>query len=195
MSAGPNRRVVSLLAALVFSMGLLSFAAVPLYDLFCRVTGYGGATSRADAAPAEATHRPITIRFDGSVTSDMPWDFFPAQRTMELNIGQTGLAFYTASNPAPVAIAGTAAFNVLPYAAGEYFTKIDCFCFTIQVLEPGETVQMPVTFFVDPAILDDPVLKDLREITLSYTFSTTEMPEDQLSLATTAGIQDKTQTN
>lgn len=183
------------LAFLVLAMVSLSFASVPLYDWFCRVTGYAGTTTVAETGSDTVLDRKILVRFDGSVTSEMPWVFRPAQTTMELKIGETGLAFYEAYNPTGEVVAGTAAFNVLPYAAGEYFTKIDCFCFEIQVLQPGERVMMPVTFYVDPAIVNEPELPNLKEITLSYTFSVTDIPEEQVLLADQAAIQDKTTTN
>jgi cytochrome c oxidase assembly protein subunit 11 len=190
-----NKRTVVWLAVLVLTMVSLSFASVPLYGWFCRVTGYAGTPTTAVQGSDTILERTITIRFDGSVTSEMPWIFRPAQTTMELRIGETGLAFYEAYNPTDKAIAGTAAFNVLPFAAGEYFTKIDCFCFEIQVLQPGERVMMPVTFYVDPAIVDEPEAPNLKEITLSYTFSVTDMPEDQVSLADGLANEDNTTTN
>ena len=195
MTAPANNRTVVWLAALVASMVALSLVSVPFYSWFCRVTGYAGTPTTAEQASDTVLDQWITIRFDASVTSEMPWEFHPAQVTMDLKIGETGLAFYEAYNPTDHAIAGTAAFNVLPYDAGEYFTKIDCFCFEIQVLQPGERVMMPVTFYVDPAIVDEVELPGLKEITLSYTFSVTEMPEEQVSLADQAAIQDKTITN
>ncbi len=195
MSDRSKTRTVRWLAFLVLAMVSLSFASVPLYDWFCRVTGYAGTTTVAETGSDTVLDRKILVRFDGSVTSEMPWVFRPAQTTMELKIGETGLAFYEAYNPTGEVVAGTAAFNVLPYAAGEYFTKIDCFCFEIQVLQPGERVMMPVTFYVDPAIVNEPELPNLKEITLSYTFSVTDIPEEQVLLADQAAIQDKTTTN
>lgn len=178
---GKNRTLV-LLVAVVVTMGSLSFAAVPFYNWFCRVTGYGGTPSRADAAPDTILDQTVRIRFDASVDKNMPWRFKPVVRTMDLRIGETALAFYEAYNPTDRVIAGTASFNVFPDTAGGYFTKIDCFCFTEQVLQPGETVQMPVSFYVDPSIVDDPDGKFVREITLSYTFYETPLPEEQAAL-------------
>ncbi len=195
MSVDPKRGTAFWLVTLVTVMVSLSFASVPLYDLFCRVTGYGGTTTVAETGSDVILERKITIRFDGSVTSDLPWEFRPVQTTMELKIGETGLAFYEAHNPTTETIAGTATFNVLPYAAGEYFAKIDCFCFKIQVLRPGETVLMPVTFYVDPKIVAEAELPGSKEITLSYTFSMTDLPEEQVSLAEPPAIQDNTTTN
>jgi cytochrome c oxidase assembly protein subunit 11 len=126
----------------------------------------------------------VTVRFDGSLERGMPWTFKPVERTMELRLGEVGLAFYEAHNPTDRPIAGTASYNVAPYAAGGYFSKIDCFCFEMQVLQPGETVLMPVTFYVDPAIVNDAEAGGIKNITLSYTFHQTELPEEQASLAT-----------
>lgn len=190
-----RERTAMWLAALALTMVGLSFASVPLYSWFCRVTGYGGTTTTAQAGSDTVLDREIVVRFDASLDANLPWHFRPAQNTMKLRIGETGLAFYNARNLSDRPIAGTAVFNVLPYAAGEYFTKIDCFCFSIQVLQPGEEVIMPLTFYVDPAIIDEAELPDLREITLSYTFSETDMPEKQVSLEPQSAIQDKTSTN
>ena len=178
---GKNRTLVQLVA-LVATMASLSFAAVPFYDWFCRVTGYAGTPSRAEVAPDTILDQRVKIRFDATVDKNMPWSFKPVVRSMELRIGETGLAFYEAHNPTDRVIAGTASFNVFPDTAGGYFTKIECFCFTEQVLQPGETVQMPVSFFVDPAIVDDPDGKFVHEIMLSYTFHQTPLPEDQAAL-------------
>jgi len=178
---GKNRTLVQLVAV-VLTMGSLSFAAVPFYSWFCAVTGYGGTPQRAEAAPGDVLDQTVRIRFDASVDQNMPWSFKPVVRTMDIRIGETGLAFYEAHNPTDRVIAGTASFNVFPDTAGGYFTKIDCFCFSEQVLQPGETAQMPVSFFVDPAIVDDPDGKFVHEITLSYTFHQTPLPDEQAAL-------------
>jgi cytochrome c oxidase assembly protein subunit 11 len=178
---GKNRTLVQLVGV-VLTMGSLSFAAVPFYDWFCRVTGYGGTPQVAEAASDTILDQTVRIRFDASVEAGMPWEFKPVVRTMDIRIGETGLAFYEATNPTDRVIAGTASFNVFPDTAGGYFTKIECFCFTEQVLQPGETVQMPVTFFVDPTIVEDPDAKFVHEITLSYTFHETPLPEEQAAL-------------
>lgn len=178
---GKNRTLVQLVTVVV-TMASLSFAAVPFYSWFCKVTGYGGTPSRAEVAPDTILDQVVKIRFDASVDQNMPWSFKPVVRTMDIRIGETGLAFYEAHNPTDRVIAGTASFNVFPDTAGGYFTKIDCFCFSEQVLQPGETVQMPVSFFVDPAIVDDPDGKFVHEITLSYTFHQTPLPEEQAAL-------------
>jgi len=180
---GPQRTVVQTVGV-VAVMASLGFASVPLYDLFCRVTGFGGVTQEADAGSDTILDQTIKVRFDATVDSGMPWTFKPVQREMELRIGESGLAFYEAHNPTDRPVAGTASYNVFPYDAGGFFTKIDCFCFTEQVLQPGETVQMPVTFFVDPEIVEDRDAKHVHTITLGYTFYETELPTQQAQLAT-----------
>ncbi|PWE33327.1 cytochrome c oxidase assembly protein [Maritimibacter sp. 55A14] len=178
---GQRKTVYSLLAVLAV-MGSLSAAAVPLYNWFCRVTGYGGETNTAVAAPEKALDQTITVRFDASLESGMPWQFRPMQKEMTLKIGEEGLAFYEAYNPTDRRVAGTASYNVAPFSAGYYFSKIECFCFTEQVLEPGERVQMPVSFYVDPGIVDDREAKYAHTITLSYTFHETDLPQSQAGL-------------
>jgi cytochrome c oxidase assembly protein subunit 11 len=160
---------LSLVAFVAFMVGL-SFAAVPLYRMFCQVTGYGGTPQRAEAAPGEVLDRTVRVRFDANVAKGFPWRFTPAQQTMDVKIGETALAFYKAANPTDAPVSGTAIFNVVPEQAGRYFTKIECFCFQQQTLAAGQNVDMPVTFFVDPKIVDDLDTKSISEITLSYTF-------------------------
>jgi cytochrome c oxidase assembly protein subunit 11 len=161
-----------LVAAAMLALG---FAAVPLYRLFCQVTGFAGTTMRVTQAEAAkvrpAAGRTISIRFDGNIARGLPWDFRPAQVTETVTIGERDMAFYIARNKAARPITGTASFNVSPEQAGKYFNKIECFCFTEQTLRPGEEVRMPVIFFVDPAILNDPDARDVEQITLSYTFN------------------------
>ncbi|MCL4105205.1 UNVERIFIED_CONTAM: hypothetical protein GTU68_018912 [Idotea baltica] len=176
-------------------MGSLAWASVPLYDWFCRVTGYGGATNTADAGSDMILDQTIKIRFDASLDRDMDWQFRPMQREMEIRIGETGLAFYEAYNPTDRPIAGSASYNVAPYATGSYFAKIDCFCFEEQVLQPGERVQMPVTFFVDPEIVDDREAKFANHITLSYTFYEIDLPEDEAQAALISDDADLTEVN
>lgn len=175
----PNRnsRLATGLVTVVVVMLGLSYAAVPFYNWFCSVTGYGGTTGVAEAESSEIVDKVITVRFDGSLEAGMPWTFHPVARTMDLKIGETGLAFYEAYNPTSEPMAGQASYNVTPFAAGEHFIKIACFCFNMQVLEPGERVEMPVTFYVDPDILEDPEAKNLNEITLSYTMHRADLPE------------------
>lgn len=179
---GPKKTVAQTVA-LVLVMGGLAWASVPFYDWFCRVTGFGGVTNVADAGASEILDETITIRFDASLERDMPWEFRPVERTMKIRIGETGLAFYEAYNPTDHPVAGSASYNVTPYSAGVYFSKIQCFCFEEQVLMPGERVQMPVTFFVDPEIVNDREAKHAHTITLSYTFYEIDLPEGQAALA------------
>ena len=140
MSGQSHTRTVVKLVSVVAGMGALAWASVPLYDLFCRVTGYAGTTQQAAGESDVILDQEITIRFDASTGAAMPWDFEPAQLKKTLRIGATGLAFYEATNPTDRPVTGTASFNVTPLSAGQYFTKIDCFCFTEQTLQPGETV-------------------------------------------------------
>ncbi len=165
-----NRRVAVSAAFMAVAMIGVSFAAVPLYDMFCRVTGFGGTTQVADAAPGAVSERMITVRFDASINRKMPWRFEAPEAAVALPVGESGLAFYRAKNPTDRTITGTATYNVSPPEAGIYFSKIDCFCFTEQVLAPGEAVDMPVSFFIDPEILTDREMDDVKTITLSYTF-------------------------
>ncbi len=185
MPRGPQRTAVQLAGVVVLMVGL-SFAAVPLYDWFCRTTGFAG-TPRVAAAPSQGiTEQTVTVRFDASVAHDMPWQFRPLQREMTMRLGETGLAFYEAYNPTDRVVAGTASYNVTPDSAGYFFTKIDCFCFQMQVLQPGERVQMPVSFYVDPAMATDREGRFVRNITLSYTFHVTDLPEEQANLSPVA---------
>ena len=163
---------------LVVVMGGLAWASVPFYDWFCRVTGFSGVTAVASGDSEIILDKTIKIRFDASLERDMPWDFKPVQREMTLRIGETGLAFYEAYNPTDRPVAGSASYNVAPFDAGGFFAKIDCFCFEEQVLQPGERVQMPVTFYVDPAIVEDSDAKYAKSITLSYTFYEIELPQE-----------------
>lgn len=170
MSEQNHKKTLVPLIGVIAGMTAMAWAAVPLYDLFCRVTGYGGTTQIASAASDEILEQMVTVRFDASTARDMPWTFKPVNTTMKIRIGETGLAFYEAHNPTDHPVAGTASFNVTPLNIGEYFAKIECFCFTEQVLQPGETVMMPVTFYVDPEMVSDPEAADTHTITLSYTF-------------------------
>jgi cytochrome c oxidase assembly protein subunit 11 len=163
-------RVALLLAGLVACMVGLAFAAVPLYRLFCQATGYGGVPQRAEQAPAAALDRTIRVRFDANVDRGLPWSFAPVDREIEVKIGETALAFFKASNDSDKPVTGTAVFNVVPEIAARYFAKIECFCFKEQTLAAGSSIEMPVTFFVDPKIVEDDDTKNMGEITLSYTF-------------------------
>ena len=165
-----NTVVGVIMAGVVAGMVGLAFAAVPLYDMFCRVTGFGGTTQTATQLPGAIGDRVIRVRFNADVASDMPWRFEPAQLEMSVRVGEGGLAFYRAHNTAATPVTGHASFNVTPLKAGAYFSKVACFCFTEQTLGPGQSVDMPVQFFIDPDIVDDPTLDDVRTITLSYVF-------------------------
>jgi cytochrome c oxidase assembly protein subunit 11 len=167
-----NRRSAALAALMALAMVGLGFAAVPLYRLFCQVTGFGGTTMRATEAdlPTRASSVQVAVRFDANTASGLPWRFGPEQPVQRVAVGARDMAFYYAQNLTDRPVTGRAVFNVSPDQAGKYFNKIECFCFTEQTLKPGERVRMPVTFFVDPAILDDPDTKDIQQITLSYTF-------------------------
>lgn len=160
---------VAALVAVLAGMGGLTYAAVPLYQLFCRVTGFGGTTQVAEAAPETIADRVITVRFNTDVGRDMPWRFRTPQRAMTVRVGEVAIAYFSAENPSDESVTGTAVFNVTPFKAGPYFSKIACFCFDEQTLAPGERVEMPVTFFIDPAIMDDVNVDDVNTITLSYT--------------------------
>ncbi|WP_290774938.1 cytochrome c oxidase assembly protein [Hoeflea sp.] len=165
-----NMRIVVACSAFVASMIGVSYAAVPLYQLFCQVTGYGGTTQRVEQMSETVLDRKIKVRFDANVAGGLPWDFKPVEREVELRIGETIQIGYTAENTSDQSTFGQATFNVTPMSAGAYFNKIQCFCFTETELKPGETLDMPVVFFVDPAIVDDLDAKDVTTITLSYTF-------------------------
>lgn len=175
---GPQQRrhgIVALsLVGLVAAMVGLSFAAVPLYRMFCQATGYGGVPQRAEHAPAEILDRTIRVRFDANVDHGLSWTFAPVERVIEVKIGETALAFFKASNISASPVTGMAVFNVSPEIAGRYFTKIECFCFKQQTLAAGASVEMPVTFFVDPKFVEDEDTKNIAEITLSYTFYRTD---------------------
>jgi cytochrome c oxidase assembly protein subunit 11 len=172
-----NPRVAAIAGSAVIGMLGLAYASVPLYSMFCQVTGFGGTTQRADVAPESATDKFITIRFDANTAGSLGWNFHPVQTVLKVKIGEQNLAHYSATNTADRVLTGTAVFNVTPAEAGAYFNKIECFCFTEQTLKPGETADLPVDFFVDPAILDDPDSKSISEITLSYTFFPVDKPD------------------
>ncbi len=188
---GAKRTVVQLVTVVVV-MGALSWASVPFYSWFCKVTGFGGVTNVVETASDVILDRDMTIRFDGTTDPSLPWSFKPVQREMTVKIGQTALAYYEATNTSSRPVAGQATYNVVPYEAGGFFDKIECFCFTEQVLQPGETVVMPVSFFVDPAIVDDRDAKYVHTITLSYTFFEIPLPnQDTAALSDTAPADTK----
>lgn len=167
-----NLRVGLIAVLIALAMLALGFAAVPLYRMFCQVTGFGGTTMRSATgiAPGEVVGKIVNVRFDANVSPSLPWRFAPEKTVARVAIGARQMAFFTATNLSNVPVTGTATFNVTPEQAGPFFTKIQCFCFTSQTLKPGETVRMPVIYYVDPAILNDKDARELNEITLSYTF-------------------------
>lgn len=182
-----NNRMLALLGSMVVGLTFTTIVIIPpFYDWFCRVTGFGGTTSVAETGADTVLDQTVKVRFDASLEQGMPWTFKPVERSMDIRIGETGLAFYEAHNPTDRPVAGTATFNVYPFSAGGYFTKIACFCFTEQVLQPGETVLMPVSFFIDPAMAENSEGQFVREIMLSYTFHETPLPEEQAALDTPA---------
>jgi cytochrome c oxidase assembly protein subunit 11 len=171
-----NRRVAALAGATAMTMLGLAYASVPLYRLFCQVTGFGGTTQIADAAPVRTTDRTIAIRFDANIAGSLGWTFVPKQLEMTVKIGEQGMATYRAVNTSDRELTGTAVFNVTPVSAGVYFNKIQCFCFTKQTLAAGESADLPVVFFVDPAIASDAGTNKIGAITLSYTFYPVDQP-------------------
>ncbi len=185
-----NAKIALLCVGIVAGMIGLAYASVPLYDLFCRVTGYGGTTSVSTTAADTILDSEVVVRFDASLNSGMPWDFAPVAPSQRLHIGEQAMAFYRAHNPTDRAVVGTATFNVTPFEAGQYFVKIDCFCFQEQVLGPGETANMPVSYYVDPAIADDPYLRNLKTITLSYTFFEMDDPSEESLKKMAAALPD-----
>lgn len=173
----PNRFLALGLLAIALAMVGMAFAAVPLYRIFCQQTGYGGTTQRAEAPSSTVADRTITVRFDANMSSDLDWSFWPVQRQMKLKIGENKLAFYKAVNRTGKPLTGSATFNVTPEIVGSYFSKIECFCFTEQTLAAGQEADLPVSFFIDPAILEDPDASRIDEITLSYTFFKVEQTD------------------
>ena len=165
-----NMKVFAVCGAIVAGMVGMAYAAVPLYDLFCRVTGYGGTTQIAQYDSSQILDREITVRFDASNARGFPWEFEPLQREMTVRVGETALAFYRATNTTSRPVTGVASYNVTPFKMGPYFSKLECFCFTEQTLQPGESMDMPVIFFVDPLMDEEGRLDDVRTVTLSYTF-------------------------
>ncbi|MCK6451475.1 MAG: cytochrome c oxidase assembly protein [Alphaproteobacteria bacterium] len=187
--AARNRRLMLVCVVVVAVMVGMSFASVPLYRLFCQVTGFGGATQRADKAPDTVLDRVVTVRFNADTDPSLPWSFRPAQREVRVRLGEQALAFYTARNFGHEPITGTATFNVTPEKVGGHFDKIQCFCFTQQTLAPGQSAELPVSFFVDPSLAKDPNLDDIKVITLSYTFFRARKPEQPRVSAAPGGAR------
>ncbi len=165
-----NRKVAIIVGGVVLGMVGMAYAAVPLYQIFCQITGYGGTTQRAELIDTRVIDRPMTVRFVANVHRDMPWEFKPKQISQTMKIGEQTMAYFEAYNPTDHTIVGRATYNVAPHKAGGYFNKIDCFCFTEQILKPGERVDMPVLYYIDPEIDQDINLREVTEVTLSYTF-------------------------
>ncbi len=178
-----NRRTAGIDVLVVSGMLGLSYAAVPLYETFCRVTGWGGTTQQTAAFSDTVLDRKITVRFDASTAKGMPWSFKPLQVSQTVHIGESGLAFYEATNTTNEPIVGTASFNVQPAKTGVYFMKVECFCFQEQLLKPGESMKMPVTYYIDPEMVKNDRLDEVREITLSYTFYRNEVAEQRMRTA------------
>ncbi|MBX3560971.1 MAG: cytochrome c oxidase assembly protein [Sphingomonas sp.] len=176
--AARNRRTAAIFALVVAAMVGLAYASVPLYQLFCQVTGFGGTTQmRVGTEAPGAVGRLISVRFDANVSPALGWEFRPVDTHRQVAIGARNIALYTARNVSDRPLVGTATFNVTPSQAGQHFAKVQCFCFTEQRLEPGQEMRMPVVFYVDPAILNDPSARDISEITLSYTFYPVDQPQ------------------
>jgi cytochrome c oxidase assembly protein subunit 11 len=181
------RRTALIAGAVVAGMTGMAFAAVPLYDAFCKVTGYGGTTQEAQAAPTQILDQRIEVRFDANTSPDLPVEFAPKQNSETLRIGETGLAFYRVRNLSNEPVVARATYNVTPHVAGQYFAKLECFCFTDRVIAPGAEADLPVVFFVDPEIVSDPDTAEIETLTLSYTFFRSTSPEAQALLEAAEG--------
>ena len=178
--------VAAVCALLVLSMAGLSFAAVPLYRLYCQVTGYQGTTQKAEKASDIVLDRVVKVHFDANTAAELPWTFEPMQSSLEVKVGENTLAFYKATNNSDKPTTGTAVFNVTPDSVGTHFNKVQCFCFTEQRLEPGQSIEMAVSFFVDPAFVTDEETKNLSELTLSYAFYPVAEPKKKEGQAAAA---------
>ena len=172
-----KKKTIFYLVFLVLFMASASFLSVPFYNWFCKVTGYGGATNVAQKESDIISDKVISVRFDASLEKGLEWEVKPVQRNMTLNLGETGLAFYEAYNPTDKPIAAQASFNVVPFSVGNFFNKIECFCFTEQILQPGEKIKMPVSLYVDPDLINNLESKNVTSVTLSYTFYEIDLPE------------------
>lgn len=174
-----NAKLATNLLALTLGMLMLAYASVPLYRLFCNVTGFGGTTKTAGIRThSTMLNRIITVRFNAETDAKLPWEFKPDQNSVQVKVGEEKLVSYLAKNLSNKPITGRAVYNVVPFKAGAYFMKIECFCFQNQILNPNESVHMPISFFLDPSLADDPDMKDVKEITLSYTFFPATSKED-----------------
>ncbi|WP_409432169.1 cytochrome c oxidase assembly protein [Litorimonas sp. RW-G-Af-16] len=186
---GSNTKTLKILTGVAIGMLGLGFASDPLYDTFCKVTGYAGTTRVAEENLSEVIDRTVVVKFDSNTASGLPWKFIPDQRDMTVNLGASGLAYYTAKNTSPVPITGIANFNVTPIKAAPFFIKTDCFCFEEVTLQPGQEMPLPVLFFVDPQLNDDDRLSDVKEITLSYTFFESGNQTDATKKAASSGVE------
>ena len=180
-------KTVVLLGSLVFLMGSASFLSVPFYNWFCKVTGYGGTPTISIVDSTVVLDNKISVRFDVSLERGLAWQIKPQEREIVMNLGQTGLAFYEAFNPTDRPIAAQASFNVVPFSMGSYFNKIECFCFTEQVLMPGERIEMPVSFYVDPEMVENIEARNVKSVTLSYTFYEIDLPDSSVKLEEVSG--------
>ncbi len=165
-----NKKTLVILSGVGIAMLGLGFASDPLYDTFCKVTGYGGTPKIADENLSEVIDRTVTVEFDSNIAQDLPWKFRPDQRRMDVKLGQSGLAYYTIENISDEVVTGVANFNVMPVKAAPFFIKTDCFCFEEQTIQPGESLSLPVIFFVDPQLDEDSRFDEIKTMTLSYTF-------------------------
>lgn len=181
MLTSANHRVAAICIAVIVGMVGMAYASVPLYRMFCQFTGFAGTTQRATKPSTEILDRIVTVRFDANVGPGLNWDFTPVQHTVKVRIGENALAFYKVTNRSDKPVVGTATFNVTPDQAGGFFNKIECFCFTEQRLDPGESAELPVSFFIDPAIVNDPDGATIQYITLSYTFFPVENPKSGIA--------------
>ncbi len=168
--ARKNARLGLTILAVVIGMGILAYASVPLYSVFCRVTGFGGTTQESSTFPTTVLDRTVTIQFNADIGNNFAWEFTPEQRKIEVKLGQKGLTAFHAKNLTNKPLTGTALYNVTPLKVGKYFNKVQCFCFDEQTLNGGQEVSMPVLFYIDPKMNDDPNMRDVKTITLSYTF-------------------------
>ncbi len=184
--AARHRKVGIACALVAVGMVGAAYAAVPLYKLYCQVTGFGGTTQRVISPSTTMIDRTVTVRFDANVGPGFAWEFTPVTRTMTVKLGENALAFYRATNTGSVPLTGTATYNVTPEQAGAYFAKVQCFCFTEQTLQPGESIEMPVSFFVDPEMMKDKDGRSIERITLSYTFFPVDKSKNTVTDAGTA---------
>ena len=169
-----HTKTLILTLSIVFSMAILVVASVPLYQMFCQATGIGGTTQTADYAPDVILDRELTVLFNSDINGDLPWKFRPVQRRVKVKVGEEALIFYKAINESDKPVTGVATFNVTPFKTAYYFNKIECFCFTEQTLQPGEEVDMAVSFYIDPEFVEDENVDEIKEMTLAYTFLPSE---------------------